>query len=56
VRDLPEYVLWGTVRRQYQVDVRVYFGRQDPTKTMLDEAQAMLDGLKLPDWGPWETE
>lgn len=55
VRDLPEYVLWGTVRRQYQVDVRVYFGRPEPTEAMLGEAQAMLDELELPDWGPWET-
>jgi hypothetical protein len=55
VRDLPEYVLWGTVRRQYQVDLRVYFGRPDPTEAMLAEAQTMLDGLELPDWGPWET-
>jgi hypothetical protein len=55
VRDLPEYVLWGRVGRQYQVDLRVYFGRPDPTKAMLAEAQTMLDGLELPDWGPWET-
>jgi hypothetical protein len=56
VRGLPKYVLWGAVRRQYQVDVRVYFGRPDPTSQMLAEAQAMLDALDLPDWGPWETE
>ncbi len=56
VRDLPEYVLWGTVHRQYQVELRVYFGRPDPTKAMLDNAQAMLDGVLLPDWGPWETQ
>jgi hypothetical protein len=55
VRDLPEYVFWATVERQYQVDLRVYFGRPDPTTAMLSEAQAMLDGLELPDWGPWET-
>jgi hypothetical protein len=55
VRDLPEYVLWGTVRRQYQVDLRVYFGRPDPTEPMLAETQAMLDGLELPDWGSWEA-
>jgi hypothetical protein len=55
VRDLPEYVLWGRVGRQYQVDLRGYFGRPDPTEAMLAEAQAMLDGLELPDWGPWET-
>jgi hypothetical protein len=56
VRDLPEYVLWGTVHRQYQVDLHVYFGQPDPTKPMLDKAQAMLDGVLLPDWGPWETQ
>jgi hypothetical protein len=55
VRDLPEYVLWGTVRGQYHVDLRIYFGRPVPTGSMLAEAQAMLDGLELPDWGPWET-
>jgi hypothetical protein len=56
VRDLPEYVLWGTVHRQYQVDLHVYFGQPDPSKPMLDKAQAMLDGVLLPDWGPWETQ
>jgi hypothetical protein len=55
IRDLPAYVLWGTARGQYQLDLRVYFGRPDPTEAMLAEAQAMLDGLELPDWGPWET-
>jgi hypothetical protein len=56
VRDLPEYVLWATVPEQYQVDLRLYFGRPDPTETMRAEAQAVLDGLELPDWGPWEIE
>jgi hypothetical protein len=55
VRDLPEYLLWGTVRGQYNLDLRVYFGRPEPTEAMLAEAQTMLDGLELPDWGPWET-
>lgn len=55
VRDLPEYLLLGTVRGQYNVDLRVYFGRRDPTEAMLAAAQAMLDSLELPDWGPWET-
>jgi hypothetical protein len=32
------------------------FGRPDPTAAMRKEAQAMLDGLDLPDWGPWELE
>ena len=56
VRDIPEYVLWGTVRSQYQLDLRVYFGQPDPSEEMLAEAQAMVDGLVLPDWGPWELE
>jgi hypothetical protein len=55
IRDLPEYLLWGTVRGQYNLDLRVYFGRPEPTEAMLAEAQTTLDGLELPDWGPWET-
>ncbi|SRR6266511_4251079 len=55
VRDLPEYLLLATVRGQYDVDLRVYFGRPDPTEAMRASAQAVLDGLELPDWGPWET-
>lgn len=56
VRDLPEYRLWGTVDEDTRLDLRVYFGRPDPTPAMLAEAQASLDGLRLPDWGPWELE
>lgn len=56
VRDLPEYRLWGTVEEDTHLDLRIYFGRPDPTRTMLAAAQAMLDGLELPDWGPWELE
>jgi hypothetical protein len=56
VRDLPEYVLWRTVRSGYRIDLRVYFGRPDPTPDIRAEAQAMLDGLPLPDWGPWALE
>jgi hypothetical protein len=55
VRDLPEHVLQGSFRGQYQVDVRVFFGRPDPTQAMRAEAQRMLDQLVLPEWGPWET-
>jgi hypothetical protein len=55
VRQVPEYVLLGTVRGQYQLELRVYVGRPDPTRAMLAEAQAMLDGLVLPDWGDWES-
>lgn len=53
--DLPEYVLWATVRGQYHLDLRVYFGRPDPSERMLAEAQEMLEGLELPDWGSWEV-
>jgi hypothetical protein len=55
VRGLPEYLLLGTVRAQYNVDLRVYFGRPDPTEAMIAAAQGMLDSLELPDWGPWEA-
>lgn len=54
VGDVPEYVLWKRLPGRYQVDVRVYFGRPDPTAVTRAEAQAMLDGLELPDWGGWE--
>jgi hypothetical protein len=56
VRDLPEYRLWTRVEGQYDVDLRVYFGRPDPTEDMLAGAQDELDRLTLPDWGPWELE
>lgn len=56
MRDLPEYRLWGTVHGDAQLDLRVYFGRPDPTPAARREAQAMLDGLDLPDWSPWELE
>lgn len=54
--DVPEHVLWGTLGDRQRIDLRVYLGRQHPTEAMLAEAQAMLDGVQLPDWGPWETE
>ena len=53
---MPEYVLWGTLEKDIHLDLRVYFGRPDPTEAMRAEAQAMLDGLELPDWEPWELE
>ena len=51
---VPEHVLWKRLPGRYHVDLRVYFGRPDPSPAMLGEAQAMLDGLELPDWGSWE--
>jgi hypothetical protein len=56
VRDLPEYRLWTRVEEQYDVDLRVFFGRPHPTGAMLARAQAALDRLHLPDWGAWELE
>ena len=56
VHDVPEYRLWGTVGEDIHLDLRVYFGRPDPTAAVRDEAQAMLEGLELPEWGPWELE
>jgi hypothetical protein len=56
IRNIPMYVLWGTVHGDHQVDARVFFGRTNPTSAMLAEAQAMLDVLQLPDWGPWELQ
>lgn len=56
VRNLPEYRLWGTLEKDTHLDLRVYFGRPHPSKSMRAEAQAMLDGLELPDWGTWELE
>lgn len=55
VRDLPEYLLLATVGGRYNLDLRVYFGRPDPSEAMRSEAQAMLDRLELPDWGAWES-
>lgn len=55
VRDLPEYRLWGTAHGDTLLDLRVYFGRPDPSPAMRAAAQAMLDRLELPEWGPWET-
>jgi hypothetical protein len=54
--EVPEYVLWGTLADRQRIDLRIYFGRRDPTEAMLAEAQAMLNGIELPDWGPWETD
>ncbi len=56
VDDVPEYRLWATVDGQYRADIRVYFGRPEPTPAMRADADAMLAGLQLPNWPPWETE
>ena len=45
--NIPEYVLWRTVDG-VRLDVRVYFGTQDPSPATLARAQAMLGGMNNP--------
>jgi hypothetical protein len=52
----PEYLLVAAYGDRYRVEIRVYFGRFHPTDAMRAEADAMLAGLRFPDWGPWELE
>jgi hypothetical protein len=56
VRDIPDYRLWAVTGDRYLLDLRVYFGRSQPTEAMVAEADAMLTGLRFPDWGPWELD
>jgi hypothetical protein len=53
-RGIPQYVLWGKVRGQYHLDLRVFFGTRDPSAAMIGEADRMLGSLQLPQWPPWE--
>jgi hypothetical protein len=48
--------LWGRAGAQFDVDLWVFFGRQDPPAGQRARAQAMLDRLRLPDWGAWEVD
>jgi hypothetical protein len=50
----PQYVLWGKVKGQYHIDLRVYFGRREPGAAAIGEANAMLGLIRLPEWPPWE--
>ena len=45
---LPEYRFAGRYRGIYFVDVRVDFGRQNPTRSMRQHAQTLLRHLRLP--------
>jgi hypothetical protein len=45
--NVPQYVLWTTVDR-HLLDVRVFFGTQDPSDDQLARAQAELNTLS---WG-----
>jgi hypothetical protein len=48
--------LWGRVGDELDVDLWVFFGRPDPPPEQRARAQAMLDRLRLPDWGAWELD
>jgi hypothetical protein len=55
---VPQHPLFrrsGRAGDDMQLELNVFFGR-DPTQAMRAEAEAMLAGLELPDWGPWELE
>lgn len=54
--EVPEYLLVAAYGDRYRVEIRLYFGRPDPTDAMRAEADAMLAGLEFPDWGPWELD
>ena len=45
--EVPEYVLWQRVNG-YVLDVRVFFGNQEPAAAQLSEAQGELERLVLP--------
>ena len=56
VREISLYRLHGLVPGRYHVDAWVFFGDGEPTPEQRRRAQAMLDGLALPDSGPWELD
>ena len=41
---------------RYQMSLYVLFAREQPTAAMRAEADAMVAGLRLPDWGAWERD
>jgi hypothetical protein len=45
---LPEYRFAGRFRDVYFADVRVDFGRQNPTRSMRERTQTLLRRLRLP--------
>ncbi len=56
VRDLSLYQLFGRVDGEYDINLWVFYGRPEPSPEQRAAAQAMLDGLVLPDWGAWELD
>lgn len=52
VGEFPLYHIAGrTPGQQYNVDIFVFFGRNQPTDEQIAAADAELARLKLPDWG-----
>jgi hypothetical protein len=43
-----------TLVGHYNADMWVLFGRAEPTQAQLDQAQAELDRLDLPEWPAWD--
>ena len=44
--DVPEYLLWQRVNG-FVLDVRIFFGSQEPAADLLSEAQAELERLSM---------
>ncbi|MFN2469522.1 MAG: hypothetical protein ABR583_00720 [Gaiellaceae bacterium] len=55
-RDLPIHHLFARAPGAYYIEVWLAFGREMPTPEQRREADAMLQALRLPDWGPWERD
>jgi hypothetical protein len=47
---------FGRAGLDMQLELYVFFGRPEPTPVTRAQAETMLAGLELPDWGPWELE
>lgn len=48
--DLPEYRLFGSVRDDYWLDLRVAVNSRRPTDELLRRAETAISALVLPDW------
>jgi hypothetical protein len=47
---VPEYRIFGAIRHDYHVEVRVDINQQNPGRSLLRRAQRVLNRLRLPDW------
>ena len=56
VREISLYRLVGRVDEQYDVDLWMFYGRAEPTADQREQAQAALNRLVLPEWGPWDVD